>query len=56
MGIADRITVLNFGKKIAEGHAEDIQTDPVVLGVSWHKVMVFLHIEGLCVRMDMFLH
>jgi len=31
MGIADRITVLNFGKKIAEGHAEDIQTDPVVL-------------------------
>lgn len=31
MGIADRITVLNFGQKIAEGKAEDVQADPLVL-------------------------
>ncbi len=31
MGICDRITVLNFGEKIAEGRAEEVQTNPLVL-------------------------
>lgn len=31
MGISDRVTVLNFGTKIAEGRPEVIQSDPVVI-------------------------
>ena len=31
MGICDRITVINFGQKIAEGKPEQVQTNPLVL-------------------------
>lgn len=31
MSIADRLIVLNFGQKIAEGSPEQIQRDPVVV-------------------------
>ena len=31
MGISDRITVLNFGTRIADGSARDIQDDPAVI-------------------------
>jgi ABC-type branched-subunit amino acid transport system ATPase component len=31
MGISDRITVLNFGTRIADGTARDIQDDPAVI-------------------------
>ncbi len=31
MGISDRITVINFGTKIADGTPEQIQNDPVVI-------------------------
>jgi len=31
MGIADRVTVLDFGKRIADGTADEVQRDPEVL-------------------------
>ncbi|SCY90506.1 ABC transporter ATP-binding protein [Alkaliphilus peptidifermentans] len=31
MGICDKIAVLNFGRKLAEGNAQEIQTNPVVI-------------------------
>jgi ABC-type branched-subunit amino acid transport system ATPase component len=31
MGISDRVTVINFGTKIADGTPEQIQSDPVVI-------------------------
>jgi branched-chain amino acid transport system ATP-binding protein len=31
MSVCDRITVLNFGRKLAEGKPEDIQDDPAVI-------------------------
>ncbi|MBX9826574.1 MAG: ABC transporter ATP-binding protein [Xanthobacteraceae bacterium] len=31
MSVADRITVLNFGQKIAEGRPDDVRTDPRVI-------------------------
>jgi ABC-type branched-subunit amino acid transport system ATPase component len=30
MGVTDRIAVLNFGQKIAEGTPAQVQSDPVV--------------------------
>ena len=31
MGISDRVTVLNFGIKIAEGNPKEIQSNPAVI-------------------------
>lgn len=31
MGIADRVTVLNYGKKIAEGLPDEVQNNPLVI-------------------------
>ena len=31
MGLVDRIVVMEFGEKIAEGLPEEVQKDPVVL-------------------------
>ena len=31
MGISDRVTVLDFGRKIAEGAPSDIQRNPLVI-------------------------
>jgi branched-chain amino acid transport system ATP-binding protein len=31
MGIADRVHVLDFGRKIAEGSPSEVQRDPVVI-------------------------
>jgi ABC-type branched-subunit amino acid transport system ATPase component len=32
MGLADRVAVLNYGEKIAEGTPEEVQADPEVIG------------------------
>jgi ABC-type branched-subunit amino acid transport system ATPase component len=31
MGLADRVAVMDFGEKIAEGRPEQVQDDPVVV-------------------------
>jgi len=31
MGIADRVTVLDFGRRIADGTPDEVQRDPEVL-------------------------
>ena len=31
MGLADRVVVMEFGEKIAEGRPEEVQRDPKVL-------------------------
>jgi branched-chain amino acid transport system permease protein len=31
MGLVDRIIVMNFGEKLAEGSPQDVQTNPVVI-------------------------
>ena len=31
MGLADRVVVMEFGRKIAEGRPEQVQADPRVL-------------------------
>jgi len=31
MGVSDRIVVMNYGKKIAEGKPEDVANDPKVI-------------------------
>ena len=50
MGLSDRVAVINFGKKIAEGRPSEIAQNGEVIQPTWGVPMMLLEVKNIVVH------